>query len=90
MTRFDWNGLRRGDVVFVHRPSVTPRSAVRDTFKFLIVRGRRGNDVCTRARHGAQHVGGGDQPGHDEGQPAGAHEATAHPGHGRQADGEGH
>ena len=56
MTRFDWNGLRRDDVVFVHRPSVTPRSVVRGTVKFVSVRGRRGNDVGIRVGDGDQQV----------------------------------
>jgi hypothetical protein len=56
MTRSEWNGLRWGDVVFVHDPSVTPGPAGRGTVQFVTMRGRRGNEVGIRLDDGEQQV----------------------------------
>jgi hypothetical protein len=45
MTRFEWDGLRVGDTVFVHHSAATHRRAESGTVAFLEMRPRTGNKV---------------------------------------------
>ena len=48
MTPFDWNGLRRGDAVFVHASSVAAEMAVAGTVRFVETEPGRANEVGIR------------------------------------------
>jgi hypothetical protein len=53
MTRFEWDGLRVGDTLFVHHSAATHRRAEGGTVAFLEVQPRRGNKVGVRFGGGA-------------------------------------
>ena len=38
MTRFEWDGLRKGDAVFVHHPITSQSSALSGAVEFVTVR----------------------------------------------------
>jgi hypothetical protein len=56
VNRFEWNGLRRGDVVFVHQPLLTHQTAARGVIDSVTVLAHRGNDIGIRLDEGDGHV----------------------------------
>jgi hypothetical protein len=52
MTRFEWDGLRRGDAIFVHHSPGTQHRAAPATVAFVNVRAARGNEVGLRMADG--------------------------------------
>jgi hypothetical protein len=53
MTRFDWDGLRPGNEIFVHHSPATAHRAGAATVDFVTVRTRRGNAVGLRLTDGS-------------------------------------
>jgi hypothetical protein len=56
MTRFDWNGLRVGDVVYVHHPLTTRRPARRGVITAVTVRTHRTNEIGVRLDDDTQSI----------------------------------
>ena len=56
MTRFEWDGLRKGDAVFVHHPITSQSSALSGAVEFVTVRAGRGNEIGIRLTDGASQV----------------------------------
>ena len=56
MTRFEWNGLRIGDAVFVHHPWAEPATADPGVVELITVRAHLGNEVGIRMSGGDHQV----------------------------------
>jgi hypothetical protein len=52
MTRFEWDGLRKGDALFVHHPVTSQGSATRGDVEFVTVRAGHGNEIGIRLTGG--------------------------------------